>query len=598
MMNKQKNPEAAVSAESVTGRKKQSFFQQSSRLFIGLIVFPTLLCWICYILFLNVHFTLRSLETQQLGLQNQLEQTENTMKGINDGIVHMLESNSEMTYYLNGLYDGPDMVYTIMKNIRPLWDSICSCYPAVSEFHIYTDADVMLFETFRDVDSLPLSDTERENLYGSLFREILWKVDTSADGYPIFSSYQKVYNQSYSQCIGYLEICYNSGFFQNMSEVLRDMLYDSHAGYFCVYDGKEIYRSSDTAQEAVKIPEEDGVRLFWQSDTYCNALTLNGCNLRIIFTGKLFPTVFHSSDTFPILMISLLILLLLFCFFCFFKVIRRLSEKIYAFSSFLDKSAEGNLKEYQLSSEEKFAEIDTLVRSYNDLVHKNRILNERMMHMEALTQEARYQALQSQIHPHFIYGTLETIRMLAMANQDMDTASMIYSLSSLMRQSVEITSHASTLEKELSIVQDYMDIQQIRFSGALRYDVNADSSLLDLKLPPFTLQPIVENAIVYGISQTLDPGEILIRISRQVKGNTVCISISNTGNPMEPERLREINSLLAGLTVPEAIRTQGNGIALNNILKRLQFLYPDRIDMKIEAEDIWTRVIIMIQETA
>ena len=91
-------------------------------------------------------------------------------------------------------------------------------------------------------------------------------------------------------------------------------------------------------------------------------------------------------------MISLLILLLLFCFFCFFKVIRRLSEKIYAFSSFLDKSAEGNLKEYQLSSEEKFAEIDTLVRSYNDLVHKNRILNERMMHMEALTQEARYQA--------------------------------------------------------------------------------------------------------------------------------------------------------------------------------------------------------------
>ena len=48
------------------------------------------------------------------------------MKGINDGIVHMLESNSEMTYYLNELYDGPDMVYTIMKNIRPLWDSIGS----------------------------------------------------------------------------------------------------------------------------------------------------------------------------------------------------------------------------------------------------------------------------------------------------------------------------------------------------------------------------------------------------------------------------------------------------------------------------------------
>lgn len=67
---------------------------------------------------------------------------------------------------------------------------------------------------------------------------------------------------------------------------------------------------------------------------------------------------------------------------------------------------------------------------------------------------------------------------------------------------------------------------------------------------------------------------------------------------MKPERLREVNSLLAGLTVPEAIHTQGNGIALNNILKRLQFLYPDRIDMKIEAEDIWTRVIIMIQETA
>lgn len=216
--------------------------------------------------------------------------------------------------------------------------------------------------------------------------------------------------------------------------------------------------------------------------------------------------------------------------------------------------------------------------------------------MEALTQEARYQALQSQIHPHSIYGTLETIRMLAMANQDMDTAFMIYSLSSLMRQSVEITSHASTLEKELSIVQDYMDIQQIRFSGSLRYEVNSDPSLLDLKLPPFTLQPIVENAIVYGISQTLDPGEILIRISKQARGNAICICVSNTGKHMEAERLREVNSLLADLTVPEAIHTQGNGIALYNILKRLQFLYPERIDMKIEAEDIWTKVIIMIQE--
>ena len=87
--------------------------------------------------------------------------------------------------------------------------------------------------------------------------------------------------------------------------------------------------------------------------------------------------------------------------------------------------------------------------------------------MELLSQNARYQALQGQIHPHFIYGTLEAIRMTALQNKDREVASMIFSLSALIRYSISISPKAVTLKDEVEIASHYLNIQKIRFDERL-----------------------------------------------------------------------------------------------------------------------------------
>ena len=506
----------------------------------------------------------------------------------------MLESNAEMTYYLNQFYDGPDMVYTLIKSMRPLWDSIRSCYPLLREFYVYTDSDVLLFDAFRSLDTIPLSDEKKEMLLSSDFREIFWREVPSGTSFPSFFSYQKVYNKSYSKCIGYLEICYDDILFTNMLDSMEEILYNSQADCLCFYEGRQIYGPEYALPENT-LPE-NGLKTDWLHNSYYHSITLKNCGLQIVFAGKLSSVLFHPSDIFPVFMITLLVFLLLFCSLLFFRIIHRISGRIYSFSSFLNRTSNGELEIYPSSGEEKFAEIDALIHSYNNLISKNKALTEKMVQMEILTQEARYQALQSQIHPHFIYGTLETIRMLALSHQDFDSASMIYSLSSLMRQSVEIGTNASTLEKELSIVQDYMDIQQIRFSGRLVYQVQTDPTLFSLELPSFTLQPIVENAIVYGISQTLEAGKIIVKAERHASTDTIRLCVLNSGKPIDPNRLADVNALLCGQASPNDISTRGNGVALYNILQRLRFLYSDRISMQMESQDGWTQTTIILQE--
>ncbi len=578
-------------------RRKPSFFRQSSRFFLCLIVLPTLFCWLCYTLSLNIHHMLRNLDSQQAGLHNQMEQASHTLKGINDGVVHLLESNSELYYYLSGLYDGPEMVYAALKSILPLKDNVISCYPDVEQFHIYTSADVVPLKFFFSLDSLPLEENAKNQLLSSDFRQVIWHVEVSPQGVPILSSYQKIYNSTYARCIGYLEIRYQESFFTRMADSLSSMLFYQDAGFACFHEGNKLSSSSDVPP-SVSAPEgPDGLYVDWSLDSYRNVVTLEDCGLQMVFTGRLSQTLFQIYDLFPFLMVTALILLLLLCSSLFFRIVRHTSEKLFAFSSFLNRTSESGLEEYP-AAQERFAEIHTLINSFNALVRKNHALNQRMLRMEALTQEARYQALQSQIHPHFIYGTLETIRMLALANQDTDAASMIYSLSSLMRQSVEISSQASTLKRELSIVQDYMDIQQIRFSGHLNYEVHTCPEWDALSLPPFTLQPIVENAIVYGISQSLEPGRILLRIWRPDRTQDLCIRISNTGKTVKEERLHQVNAILSGEPVPEELHPQGNGIALYNIVQRLRFLYPERVQMEMETDQRWTHVTILIRDGA
>jgi two-component system, LytTR family, sensor kinase len=148
--------------------------------------------------------------------------------------------------------------------------------------------------------------------------------------------------------------------------------------------------------------------------------------------------------------------------------------------------------------------------------------------------EAEVKVLQSQINPHFLYNALNSIASLAHTDAD-KTEKMALSLSDLFRHSINRKgAKVNTLGDELSLVQNYLEIEQIRFGDRLEFSIDADADLLIVEIPMFILQPLVENAIKHGISKIEEHGKIVLKISRKDDG--ILISIQDNG-PDFPEGL-------------------------------------------------------------
>jgi two-component system LytT family sensor kinase len=148
--------------------------------------------------------------------------------------------------------------------------------------------------------------------------------------------------------------------------------------------------------------------------------------------------------------------------------------------------------------------------------------------------EAEVKMLQSQINPHFLYNALNSIASLAHTDAD-KTEKMALSLSDLFRHSINRKGKkVNTLGDELSLVRNYLEIEQIRFGDRLDFSIDVEPDLLKVEIPMFMLQPLVENAIKHGISKIEDQGEIVLKVNK--KDNGILISVQDNG-PDFPEGL-------------------------------------------------------------
>jgi two-component system LytT family sensor kinase len=179
-------------------------------------------------------------------------------------------------------------------------------------------------------------------------------------------------------------------------------------------------------------------------------------------------------------------------------------------------------------------------------------------HLETRLVEAQLQALQRQLHPHFLFNTLNTISGLMRTNLDA-ADQMIDRLGDLLR----MTLHSSgtqevALKRELDVLQKYLEIEQTRFGNRLRVSTHIDPETLDARVPNLLLQPLVENAVRHGIAPHLRPGSIAIHAARE--GSRLKIDIVDSGAGLPPDRLMALN----------------RGVGLDNTRARLEHLYPSQ----------------------
>ncbi len=198
---------------------------------------------------------------------------------------------------------------------------------------------------------------------------------------------------------------------------------------------------------------------------------------------------------------------------------------------------------------------------------------------QLLRTQAEIHALQSQINPHFLYNTLETIRSQAIVQNVPEIEEMAEALATLFRYGISSQGEMSTLAKELKCVDNYFVIQQHRFSGRYQMVKIVDESnemLMKCQIPILTLQPIIENAIVHGLESKLDPGTITIRA--EITQSHVYIQINDNGVGMPEEVLDRLNHRLdveenICLDEPNQTHHRSNGIALINVNQRIKHFF-------------------------
>lgn len=198
------------------------------------------------------------------------------------------------------------------------------------------------------------------------------------------------------------------------------------------------------------------------------------------------------------------------------------------------------------------------------------------------TWEIEYKLLQSQINPHFLYNTLDSIRSEALKHNENEIASMIEKLSRFFRYSISSTGNFVKISEELSHINDYYYIQKFRFEERLNMVIKIDSEeLKECYIPKMTLQPLIENAITHGLEKKLSPGLIMIHIFGTKQ--KVYIQIEDNGVGIESELLKKINEKLISSDIKFDRISKNSGIALLNVNARLKMFFGKTYGIKVRS---------------
>jgi two-component system sensor histidine kinase YesM len=190
--------------------------------------------------------------------------------------------------------------------------------------------------------------------------------------------------------------------------------------------------------------------------------------------------------------------------------------------------------------------------------------------------EMQLKILSNQINPHFLYNTLETIRMMAQSKKETEIAATIKMLSQILRQTLSVNENTVPLATEIDLVRNYLSIQKLRFGSRMDYSIEVDDNANGSTILPLLIQPLAENSLIHGLETKQGGG--FIKISVAVNDNTLYIDVTDNGIGIEQEKLEKLQAdLLSG---EEPVKGH---IGLVNVNRRIKLHYGSSFGLTISA---------------
>lgn len=237
-------------------------------------------------------------------------------------------------------------------------------------------------------------------------------------------------------------------------------------------------------------------------------------------------------------------------------------------------------------------EIAILNKSFNYMTLKIKEMIQFQYQLEVKNREAQLMVLQSQINPHFLYNTLQTISGKAILNNDYEISTMCKALSDIFRYSIQSEPKETTIKDELFHISNYLYIQQIRFDNTIEINIDIDEKFKSCLVPRFILQPIVENAIVHGIEKHPIDKEI-ISINIEQHNNTLSIIIEDNGPGIEDTKLCRIKRSIDREPMETSSGLTGrSSIGLRNVNTRLKIFYGKQYGINIHNKNTGLKIIM------
>lgn len=252
-------------------------------------------------------------------------------------------------------------------------------------------------------------------------------------------------------------------------------------------------------------------------------------------------------------------------------IVRRISHLVDS----INQVKEGNL-DVRLEND-SMDEIGVLYDNYNEMIERTSDLMDEQYRMGISLKSAELKALQSQINPHFLYNTLDTVNWLAYAGRTEEIHKAVVSLSKYYRLILNKGQDTLTLEEELRHVEYYMKIQDIRFPDKLTYEVDVKEEIKSSIVPKIILQPLVENAISHGIWEKKSKQGTIRVLGYEENDQTVCIKVMDDGVGMDADTLSKVMS--------GSIKTSGSSYGVKNVHARLQLMFGEEYGLSYESKE-------------
>lgn len=270
------------------------------------------------------------------------------------------------------------------------------------------------------------------------------------------------------------------------------------------------------------------------------------------------------------------------------SIVRHLLYDFEVFSVCMREAEKGNLNVE--IPKLKQVEINAVAIEYNRMLSRAKQLMENSIRREVMVKEAQLKSLEKQIDSHFLYNVLDSIKMMAEVKGIYNVSDALLALARMFRYNLQIDSHSVTLQEEISYLENYLKLCNIRYDYYINLSENIDDSVRKLRVPKVILQPVAENSIVHGLDELAE--DTTIYLKAYIKDDCAFIELTDMGKGMDEDKLEKVREVILNGGGGDS---STNEIGLHNIHERIRLMYGEAYGVSLfSLNNCYTKVVLTI----